>query len=297
MTEKTVFDLPAHAQESLAETHAMYSAHAQRERADTLFMAENGHPNAAAYQSLNSFFQSLRYACNSGARFFSYQNSDECSEYWRPDLKVSWSPLGPLSHFGHVYPALGERWKEYLQAAADVGWEGATPWLDGGQWLVSTHRDDLVAELKSICAETSTQIRVNQTRLNGPFRLTICYGADVAMLTSAHARITDALKKHHPGYVIPPRTGDDDAKDNAERPLAQKAFALGNVKELTVGPLQVLVPLMPLSGSMELLVDTVSKIEALLAQGYPFAQVESWLKKFLKPTAFKKLQAKYAPAA
>ena len=136
---------------ALTKDDRHYGNYRQHERDDALLMESLGHPMASEYRALRGFFDGLSHACNANARLYTFGGRDEASEYWGPSLGLSWKPEGSLGQFGRVYPAMGERWAEYIRAAARAGWpRGASPSLDPGQWVVTTASAALEEELRSL---------------------------------------------------------------------------------------------------------------------------------------------------
>ena len=274
----------------LETTHEMYGDYNQQERDDCVFMAKSGHPFAEPYKALRAFFDGLKYACNSGARYYSYRNAHESAEYWAPKLQVSWHPSGALRKFGSIFPA-HDNWEKYLHAAAEVAWEGAAPELDGGQWIVQTSNKKLRDALQALAAARD-EVAISISSVEGKPK--------VSMLTlrlsedfHAHQAILDILGAHHADCVLPARTSQEDAEDTRELPLAEKKFSLSNVAALTITDRHVLAPLIPL-GNQDLVLDTVSKLVKLFDKGFPFEQAQDWLQRFMTPKGFKSLQNQYA---
>ncbi|MBC8737335.1 hypothetical protein F6X40_11025 [Paraburkholderia sp. UCT31] len=265
---------------ALQEAHTRYCSFNQTERSDTEFMASNGHPFAKQYQKLRAFFDGLRYACNAGARVFSYKGEHEYAEYWKPELEVTGKPEGELRRFGHVYPA-HELWNEYLAAAKELGWKDAGPRLRGGSWVIRTQSPALRDRLLEACAERKPNVRYDTGRGVNVIAVDI-YDPSPAL----HQAIVAALKEHHKGFVLPKRKAEHSQEDQAPLPLAEKQFALGNVKEVTVTDRQVLVPLVPLGQGDAIVQSTANQLLDLVKAGFPFSQVREWLKKFLTADSF-----------
>jgi hypothetical protein len=281
----------------LNETHGLYSSYNQSENSTSRQMAEKGHPMAMAYRKLRAFFDSLAYACNSSARRFSHKNDFECSEYWAPELDLSWYPKGEvLSHFGHIYPAL-ERWNEYIQAVADAGWpEGAEPGLKAGSWLIRTQNEKLRAALLKL-RDKGHPITLKPA-IDGETE-TVFYDVSVYFHKGAedvalHHKIVTLLQKHHKGYVLPARTPEQAQADTAPLPLEQKQFMLGNVKEVTVKDRIVLVPLVALPMDETLVLGHIDRVLGLIHEGFPFVQAKDWLQQWVTPETFKDFEQRYA---
>jgi hypothetical protein len=249
------------------------------------------------YRELRGFFDSLSYACNSSARRFSHKNKYERSEYWAPDLDLSWYPKGDeLSNFGHIYPS-HDRWSEYIQAVAAAGWpEGAEPGIKAGHWLIRTQNEKLRAALISLRDKgqsVTVKPAIDEETETVYYDVSIYFrGADEAL--ALHRKIVALLQKYHKGYILPLRTPELEQADNAPLPLEQKQFMLGNVSEVTVKDRIVMVPLVTLPVDEPVLLGHVNRLVDLLKQGFPFAQAKTWLEQWLTPAAFKDLEKQYA---
>lgn len=272
--------------EQLQQNHLRYCDFNQNERPDCRTMVMLGHPAAKKYTRMRKFFDQLRYACNASARYFSFKDVCEYSQYWAPELSLTWHPEGALSRFGHVYPAHA-KWDEYLAAAAAAKWKGTTPSLDAGSWIVRTRS----RELRDALSELRTSgVAVHAKSEADGFTLAVRIGNSEA----AHRAVLKLLREHHKACVLPKRADEQDALDNRAVPLAEKKFTLGNVVEVTVTDRHVMIPLIPLGHDQTVHFEAVNKVVELLQQGYPFEQAGDWLKKFVKPSTFKDLARKYA---
>ena len=285
--------LSKEAKQKLEDAHRMYCDYNQKERSDCALMASLGHPKTKLYRSFREFFDGLKYAANSSARFFSYIDSHNSSEYWAPELSLTWRPTGQAFRgFVDVYPAHDD-WDRYIKTAASAGWpEGCEPQLRTGTWNVTTTSEELMQALCDLCSKEKRANRPNVRRAASDdvayWDITL---GQQGMTLSFHRKVQKLLRQYHKGYILPKRKPEDTASDTAALPLQQKTFFLGNVKRLTVTDRQVLVPLIPIGTDTRLLEETVNGLVGLLRKGFPFAQAESWLKQFLKPAAFRKLQA------
>lgn len=284
----------------LEKRHGNYCDYNQKESSTYRRMAETGHPFAENYSKLRAFFDELKYACNSNARFYSFKSQSECSEYWAPKLSLSSYPSGErFSEFGHIYPAR-DNWKQYIEAAAEAGYPPETgPKFEGGSWIITTQFGELVDILTSLgkagkIPHVST--RVGEDERATSFHISI-YTDTNNYPMAMHNRIVTAINKFHRGYILPKRTPELTAQDNAPLPLEQKKFMLANVKHVTVNDRQVLVPLIPMGPDTTVLQEAVNDLAILLNQGYPFENVRDWLQKFLKKESFDKLEAEFAVTA
>lgn len=287
--------LPSAITAELNELHRTYADYNQREPKDDRTMRDAGHPLSHHYHSLRSFFDRLRYACNSSARLFSYANVHERSEYWAPGLTLSWWPQGEaFSDFGHVYPA-HSGWHAYIAAAAAADWPaGVEPGLDPGSWYVRTRIDTLHRDLLalrthglSVGEEGGRDCAKLSIRLGGP-----------EPAPRQQARILSILRRHHRPWILARRTLDDDAADMASLPLREKKFFLATVSELQVTERAVLVPLIPLSqAGRDLALRTARDLVRLVDQGYPFGHVREWLSKQLNAETLAALDRRYSFAS
>lgn len=281
----------------LDSTHAAYCSYNQRESSKEALMVELGHPMSGPYRELRAFFDTLSYACNSSARRFSHKNAFERSEYWAPDLDLSWYPQGDtLSRFGHIYPS-HDRWNEYVQAVAAAGWpEGAQPGMKAGSWNIRTQNEKLRADLLKL-RDKGYSLKVKPAI--DEETETVFYDVSVYFNKGAedlplHRKLVALLRKHHKAYILPVRTAEQEQADNAPLPLAQKQFMLGNVKEVTVKDRIVMVPLVTLPVDETLVLGHVNRVVDLVKEGLPFVQAKSWLESFLTPESFKELEQQYA---
>lgn len=272
----------------LKEHHDRYAHFGQTERADFALMAQLGHPFAKDYRKFRAFFDSLRYASNHRDRYFSFAHLEEHSSFHAPALDLSWTPLEPLRHFGHIYPAR-EDWEAYIREASRVNWKGAEPGLDTGHWHVTTRSQDLLSALRAL-ANTTTRCRSAES------------GATIAQVQcktwKAHRQVERLLREPHRHFVLSKRKPEDTALDAQPTPLARKPFTLGNVKQLTVTDHHVLVPLLPVGpAGQTLALSVVQDLERLFEQGYPLSNAKPWLAETLTATALRELENRQAACA
>lgn len=253
-------------EQELDRLHGTYGDYNQDERDDVQVMAANGHPFAQDYRRLRVEFDRLRYACNSGARLVAYKDEGERAEYWSPELKVAWDPKD-LPGFFHVYPAMGEKWTEYLRAAAKADWpEGVDPALDAGRLIVRSGNPKLIGELFGILDG-----RVTIGRENGVHEIDAHPMSAKKMLAALRA-----IRKGMKRWVLPFRTSADAVRDREELPLSEKKFHLANVDRVTVDKRSVLVPLVPI-GRPEKALGIANDLVALCRQGFPYPEVRRWM--------------------
>jgi len=271
----------------LKTIHQRYCDWNQAPRADTVYMANNGHPFAKEYGTLREFFDSLKFAANAGARFYTYEDQNNYSEYWAPQLSVTWQAFGYRGFEGDVFPAQGERWQRYLEALKEDHWPASQqPVLCGGDWLVVTGDTTLLQNLRYLGA----QVRARNEDAS-------CYQAsmhDVSL--SLFRQIKKLIDKYQPNGQLPTRTHADDRADTQVLPLPLKKIMLGNVDRVTVKDRHVVVPLLPLDNRLD---ETVNRIVSDLCQlmdaGFRFAVCEHWLEQQLDPASFRAVKKRYRP--
>lgn len=282
------FDVESH----LADRHAMYGHFRQDERSSTRFMADNGHPDAGAYEKLRAFFDTLRFACNSSARLYTFADPGNQAQYWAPSLTVSWRPRG-LPGIGHVYPALGEPWDMYLKVAAAAGWpEGVEPRLRPGSWVIKTQDDALIAALRDLGEEGSAS-RGSDSGYGSDFD---CVSFQIFLEDPAHFEaIRRVVDRYQGDHVLPARSDADDRADRAPIPLAEKPVLLGNVDCVTETDHQVLLPLIPAGpGGTDAALAILDGLVDLVDQGLPWSGARPWLERHLKPDAYMRLAKRFA---
>ncbi|MEJ8837642.1 hypothetical protein [Ramlibacter sp. AN1133] len=265
--------------------HSLYCDWLQRESKDVLRMVQLGHPGAAGYRRLRDFFESLKYACNGGARLFTCAGPTEKSEYWTPDLQLSWYPSGrSLREFGHVYPAHAS-WTKYVEAAAHAHWpSGCEPRLWVGSWLVHTQDLELIAALTRVNPDA---VRVHSSQ--GCQQLTF-NGLHQGVSPEQIEACAQVLREFHREALLPKRTFEDDALDRAAVPLAHKTFHYANVTQVTVTDRHVLMPLLVLGGGDPAAhASLANRLAQLIDQGFPFEQARDWLEKFAPPDVLRRL--------
>ena len=263
----------------------MYCNYNQTENESNAQLIALNHPFRHDYRQLRDFFDGLKFACNSDARFFTFESRAEHSQYWGPHLKLSWNPGGSLDHFGNIYPA-HDRWRDYMEEAAGVNFVGAYPSLDAGSWVIRTENPEFMVALRRLREDPADPFSENPY-LSANSHLSL----DAKSLTR-HGKIVDLVSKFQAGGLLPVRTVRDDVVDEAPLPLDKKAFLLGNVREVTVTPRQVLIPL--IGSDTRQAEKIVSDLTKLFDQGFPFVKAQKWLSKCLTKKAFDQIRRKYA---
>lgn len=280
-------------EQELARLHGLYCDYNQDGRDDVGYMAENRHPFAGDYRRLRAEFDRLRYACNSSARLIAYKDASEQAQYWAPELKVTWDPK-EFKGFFHVYPAMGEKWTEYLRAAAKAGWPAAVePGLDAGRIIVQSKNAKLIGELYGILDG-----KVTTERKDGVHEID-AYPASAKKTLAALRAMRKGMKR----WVLPVRTAADEARDRKELPLSEKKFRLANVDRVTVDERSVLVPLVPI-GQPEKALGIANDLVALCRQGFPYPEVRRWMAgpegsgpRFVDPRTLRRLDKAFNYAA
>jgi hypothetical protein len=276
---------------ALEATHARYCHFTQTERADCMFMAANAHPYANAYRALRAFFDTLRYASNRNARYFSFLDPRDCSQFWAPELHVTQAPRG-FAGFVRVDPAHHEQWSRYLRAVAQAGWPSVTcPSLYQPGWVIFTTNAVLWAKLNQLACRQDGHMHLRITYADGHWQIELT-PRSVHQAVVAHAAIAACIARYQ--GELPKRLAADDGADQVERPLAQKTFHYANVEVVTVTETAVLVPLASFGENGRIRAqDTANRLHALLEQGYPFEAVREWFQHFLTSSALSDLQRRY----
>ncbi len=259
-----------------AETR-LYGDWSQAERRDVAFMAAQGHPHADEYRRLRAWFDGLKYASNASARFHSYIDERNHSEYWAPELWIDWNAQGLGGFHGQIYPAMGERYDAYLSALADAGWpESHSPDLRPGSMTIATS-DPAMREALDQAGYGSA---ARQHNGNTHYQI---FPDSPEALDELRA-IVDAHQL--PQGALPPRTAADDHLAMAERPMADKSVTFANVDEIEVTPARVLVPMIAANDSaanMEKIRTASDSLLELVAQGLPPEQARVYLQHTVKP--------------
>jgi hypothetical protein len=226
---------------AVKERHQAYSDYNQAELKDCLFMEANGHPDAAVYRRLRNRFDELSYACNSSARLISYQDERNYAEYWAPKLEIHWADTP-------YYPAMGEIYHAWLEKQAKSGWSDRTTDLNAGSVIIQTADPAFQAGIRAVNAEFGITCV--------PRGLTY----QIFTRSSEHVDALFALIENHQKDFILPKG----QFRLVEVPMAQKSVRLGNVSEVTIKERSVLVPLIPLSDSIEVHAKLLRWAEQLL---------------------------------
>lgn len=282
--------------EALLVQHKLYCDFNQKEDVDSAFMAANAHPETGAYKELREFFDSLKYACNSGARIFSWSNYCERTEYWKPTLEIGNAPkTDALAKFYNISPS-NNLWGDYLKASAQAGWpDDVAPKLYGGRWLIRTSSTAFAHDVVTLCdRELGTGVvKARTEKCQGSSYTTIDICVFERMTVRLHRMVEEVIRMHHADQVQPMRTQQDEAADVAELPLSQKSFRLARVKELTITARAILVPIVPFGEKEKFLHRLIADVLLLVEQGLPFGQVKGWLQRFLTNEALRRIESRF----
>lgn len=123
---------------ALEKRDKLYHDYNQTENRTSKILEERGHPNAEEYRVLRNFFDQLRHFANSEARFYSFEDDGENTEYWDPELQVR--------HLT-IFPCDGERYYELLREINIAEFE---PYLLGGSWIVSTRNEEFFNAIEKL---------------------------------------------------------------------------------------------------------------------------------------------------
>jgi len=252
-------------------------------------MVSLGHPMAAEYLKLRAFFDSLKYCCNSSARFFSFKSPDEYAEYWAPSLQISHEPRG-FAGFYSVWPA-DSAWEDYIKAAAKGGWPAeVAPELWGGSWLIRTYDRSMAEALKSVYGKCTGLSAADMLERRGLGKFDFHTTGTTPKLWDG---IFQVLKKYHKAHILPQRTAEDVASDLSELPMAEKIFARAKVKKVTVTARLVTVPLVPMGAGADIILPIAEDLLRVVDKGFPFRQAKGWFKSFLNADTFGNLEQRY----
>lgn len=297
MTQPTLSELmdQERREHHLAETNRMFCYNKQSPDIADEHLAQMGHPWAAAYGQLRVFFDGLRYASNAGARWFSYKDIHESAQYHAPGLRLSWYPDGSGLEFTENYPPAQVGWCDYIDAVAAAGWPDETkPSLNGGSWLIRTKQQDLHDTLKTLvdkyCKPGSFNGYLRMETVNGYYEIMLTPTDDLT--PTLNGVIIALLKKYHEGFVVPTGPAPVEPPQPEFLPMADRRVILGNVKQLTVTGIAVVVPLIA-PGDDAKVAYAVKMFVSLFTSGYPFENAEPWLKKYAAADTFNALKTKF----
>lgn len=122
---------------ALEKHDKMYHDYNQTENETSKILAERGHPNAEEYRALRNFFDQLRHFANSEARFYSFEDDGENTEYWAPELHIR----------ATIHPCDGERWLAFLREMNIAEFE---PYITVGSWIISTRNEEFFNAIEKL---------------------------------------------------------------------------------------------------------------------------------------------------
>jgi hypothetical protein len=139
--------------DSLRERHQRYWNDNQNEPYTQPLYVENGHPDATAYRRERAFFEQLRWAANSSARFYSFTTHQDSTSFWSPHLGVKHLPAmtPPRDRDGHT------------QLIEQVELTAENTYLSHGTWVITTTDQsffEAVRDLARSCERNLTGIHV-----------------------------------------------------------------------------------------------------------------------------------------
>lgn len=139
------------AQRRVEEIHEAYcTSEGQEEHAEEQFMVAHGHPCARAYLIFRKFFDSLTYASDSSARFFSFVQPIDHVQYRKPRLLVARVPnlLPEIEDEGYL---CGPGRLHYLKACAEAKWPAfLSPGLHSGSFEITSENRELIDALRQV---------------------------------------------------------------------------------------------------------------------------------------------------
>jgi hypothetical protein len=264
---------PAELRRFLQKQHAEYCHHDQAPDAQSVFMAEHGHPFALQYSRLRKLFDGLKYACNYGERYIAVKGKYDMVSYSAPRLVTNCQCPDEWARGRHLpgYP----EFMDYLQAVADHGWPKSCGLeLRCGSFNLVTSNRRLVEEVKGLLAPDIGVEQVEDARA-----WYFEYGGFCAGNYTKTVAVWRAIHKHTADFVLPRRTKEDDVVDNAPLPLPYKKFTLGYSRHVEVTDYFVLVPKIPLTPEGDQVVrQAVYDLLNLCDRGYPWqGNVREWM--------------------
>lgn len=276
--------------EHLEKQHSLYCDYNQTERESCRLMAELGHPNAAGYRKLRRLFDSLKYAANASARYFSFVDEKNYAQMWAPKLDITWNNAMEIDgqFYYEVYPAKGEVFDKYVRINAEQNWKKANPSLNVGGVVIRTTSREMAEAVAETTIGQDSRVSLSPEGDTYSFHL-------FPRKVMEFYELLRVIKAHHKGYVLPKRTAEDDSKDKAELPMNQKTVMLANVEEPVVKERSVLIPLIPLNDAgQEMALRNVKMLESCLEEGLHWDQAEPHLSRVLRNDSYQAMKRKYA---
>lgn len=236
---------------TLDEYGRIYCDYNQKERESDKILEKQGHPGAEEYRELRDFFDSLVHFANASARFYSFADENENTQYWAPELHIRrhvWDSGRPL------FPRDGEK---YLQALENIDVADHDPYLHGGSWLIKTRNEDFFNAIESL--NGVEDITVTEKGVpKGHSRISVARTYPRPTEGHFRARIYldgveqfRAVKKVIDRFVEPLSRGDGDkaiqeALEERSETEDKKPICYANVPEVTEEEYRTLIPQVPL---------------------------------------------------
>lgn len=288
------------------KVHRNYRDYNQKESAFDKKMADAGHPNGKLYTACRSFFDTLKYACNSRARLVAMSmapNGEPLSslEFWCPTLSLPWSAHREVNgtYYGHIYPA-HDSWNNYINDMIAEGFRGVRDELTGGQFLLKLYGKtpaDLDAESNLHSALLELKIKhpvFGISRDTSTNRVILTVNFHRGMNIKVFKLIKRLLKTHFKGSILPLRTAEDDEKDGSELPLAQRSIAFGGGNSVTDNGRVIHIPLSPLGSAGDAVrLETAEALIKKVEEGLPFATAEPFLAQLLNKNSLKTVTKRF----
>lgn len=301
---------PAARRQQMAQAqalHAIYGNYNQQASDCDTLMANNKHPCGALYRTTRAFFDSLRFACNAGARLVALKTTTAGEtafsiEFWAMRLSLPWNCYREVDgeYFGHIYPA-HDRWDRYVQAHINTRFslvnKDNEPLMTGGSFHINFKED---AALPDVLLDAVKDYIAAHPALN----ISDCdYGIHVTfeqhLTASAFNGFVRLLRRYCRGGVwLPKRQPENDTADQAPLPIAQRTVMHGNVKAVTDNGRIILVPLVPMGPEgRQIAVDLCNDLLKKVDEGLPWSTVRCHVKNWLQPAVMTKLERQYGQKA
>lgn len=182
------------ARRRIEEIHEAYrTSEGQEEHADEQFMVAHGHPCARTYLVFRKFFDSLTYASDSSARFFSFVQPTDQVQYRKPRLMVARVPdlLPEVEDEGYL---CGPGRLHYLKACAAARWPAClSPALHSGGFEVTSQNRALVDALRPVSDDIAP--------LGHGIYWVGVIDPDIVRFNAAR----HIIQQYHRGYILPRR--------------------------------------------------------------------------------------------
>jgi len=157
---------------ALAEYDQMYRDYNQTEPTICQILKGRGHPNTLEYQILWCFFDSLQHFANSRARFYSFVDRGEYTQYWAPELCIRNATTRMIM--------LDSR-ERYFDILKNTPIQELDPCFDAGAWVIATRSEEFFNAIE---------------QLDGTANILVSY----KNVPCGHPRATHAEMQPHNGY-------------------------------------------------------------------------------------------------